>query len=214
MLTHSTLDGNLVLVVSESTFQSLWAQFGQEHGKQLHGFNVADWRRTGPAVRQLSAEIIASVPYWRNMLESPYVRPLTGTWSWYDRQRQETAIFLFVFGFLCLLFFLAAGSMIYFKLFNDLQDDRRQFENLHKLGIGAGEIRQILSVQTLVVFFAPFVVAVVHATVILHAMGGLLAYPTSLWGAIRVVVAGYLVLQGAYFLAARRTYTQAVLGGM
>lgn len=202
----------MVLVVGDGTFAALQERFGAQQGVTISGYNVANWRALGPAIRQLTAEITASGRHERTMKESPWVRPLTGTWSWYDGQRQETALFLFLFGFVSLLFFLAAGNMLYFKLLNDLQDDRRQFQALHKLGSGTQDVRRIIGTQTLVVFFAPFAVAVVHAAVLLHVLGRLLAVPTSLWGAVGTVAGIYLALHGTYFLAARRTYTQAVIG--
>lgn len=125
----------------------------------------------------------------------------------------QTANFRIVLiSFITLLFFLGAGNVLYFKLFTDLQEDRRQFQALHKLGLGPNNIRRIISVQTAVIFFLPGFLAAVNALVIqvrIVPNVGLVAFPV-LAGVLLI----YGVLQGAYFMVTRRIYFRRLMDGI
>ncbi|MGG3917192.1 FtsX-like permease family protein [Parageobacillus thermoglucosidasius] len=60
-------------------------------------------------------------------------------------------------------FLLAADSILYFKLYNDLEQDSKQYETLSKLGLTLKEMKQIAAKQVAIHFFIPFAVAAVHA---------------------------------------------------
>src|SRR5690606_17432115 len=76
--------------------------------------------------------------------------------------------------FVSLLFFIGAGSLIYFKLFTELESDRRLFERLRRLGITPGETSRTVTAQIAAVFLLPFALGGLHALVALDALGGLL----------------------------------------
>ncbi len=122
----------------------------------------------------------------------------------------QTANFrVVIVSFVTLLFFLGAGNVLYFKLFTDLEEDRRQFRALHKLGLDQAAIRRIIGRQMLILFFLPGCFAAVNSLFIqmriIPAVGPV-AYPV-LAGVLLV----YGLLQGVYFLVTRRSYTRQLM---
>lgn len=113
---------------------------------------------------------------------------------------------LFVGAFVGLLFFLASGNLLYFKLFTDLLAEQRQFQALGKVGILPGEVRRVVSAQTLVLFLMPLLLAVLNA----FMMVGLTARMNtlSLWQPMAAV---YVALFLGYRLVTRQTYAAALL---
>lgn len=116
---------------------------------------------------------------------------------------------LFVGAFVGLLFFLASGNLLYFKLFTDLLAEQRQFQALGKVGILPGEVRRVVSAQTLVLFLMPLLLAVLNA----FMMVGLTARMNtlSLWQPMAAVAAVYVALFLGYRLVTRQTYAAALL---
>lgn len=129
----------------------------------------------------------------------------------YDNVREVIALTMFIGLFLSLLFFIASGSMIYFKLFTELQEDREQFKALTRIGVTLEEIRKIVVPQVGVIFIAPCLIGIVHALVAMKALDNLLHL--SNWLYSFVVIGVYMAMQTVYFVVACRGYMKSVLRG-
>ncbi|WP_010494253.1 FtsX-like permease family protein [Paenibacillus elgii] len=129
----------------------------------------------------------------------------------YDNVREVIALTMFIGLFISLLFFIASGSMMYFKLFTELQEDRAQFKALTRIGITLDEIRAIVVPQVGVMFFAPCLIGIAHALVAMKALDNLLHL--SNWLYSFVVIGVYMAMQTVYFVVACRGYMKSVLRG-
>jgi putative ABC transport system permease protein len=191
-----------IVVLSDETFSTLSRV---NRPIPMHGFALANWKKSRKAVAQLWAETRVQ----ENKVGRQVQSNLTATIVEYDMQRQIFSFFLFLAAFVSLLFFLAAGNMLYFKLFTDLHDDRRQFQALHKVGLQSGEVRQAVSAQTFLLFFAPLVVGTIHAVVFTKMLSRVALF--DVWRPLGSVALLYLILYSVYYLIARQTYVRALL---
>ncbi|HZW98463.1 MAG TPA: ABC transporter permease [Trueperaceae bacterium] len=129
--------------------------------------------------------------------------------------KQTLGLSMFTGLFVSVLFFIGAGSLIYFKLFTELPDDRRLFARLRRVGITRRESDRVVSRQVSLVFLLPFAVGSVHAIVALNALGSLIGTV----GPARVAVLAYAVtvvglfaaVQIVFFLLTRWSYLRALL---
>lgn len=194
--------------MDDATFARLWASRGDEYSLALHGYALERWNESGKVLLALREEL--------NVEDGALLRPwlrgaVSGTGLAFEEYRQQIGFFLLLVSSISLLFFLAAGNLLYFKLFTDLRRDRQQFEALHKVGIRVAEIQQIIARQVFVLFFAPFVLAAAHSAVFIEVLARVSGL--SLWRPLLVVAAIYLVLHGSYYLVTRQTYARALLEG-
>ncbi|HWI64277.1 MAG TPA: FtsX-like permease family protein [Symbiobacteriaceae bacterium] len=187
-----------VLVVGDAEYAGLAEQLG---GTELHLWLLKRWRASEAALLQLDQEILA-----QGVLQNR----IGGKAVMYRGTLMGDSLLLFVSAFLGALFFLASGNMLYFKLFTDLQDDQRQFRSLHKVGMQVREIRRIISTQALVMFATPLVISIINGAIFVGLLGGL--YDLNLWRPVVTVSAIFTLLYGAYYLVARQTYVQTLLG--
>lgn len=196
----------MAVVVDDGTFAHLSKAHGEAYGYTLLGYRFARWKRSGP----FFSELAAALGYDDGGAFRSHLRgAVSGTYLYWYEARQGIGFQLFLFAFLSLLFFLAAGNMLYFKLFTDLGLDRLQFQSLHKVGLSAKEMGRVVSSQISVLFFLPVLVATVHVSVMMKMLSD--EMEMSLWQPMAAVIAGYLLLQGGYYLVARRTYVRALL---
>jgi hypothetical protein len=182
-----------LIIVDDPTFAQLSDRFGSADDIELHAFELPRWKESLPAL-----EALAAVD-WR----------IRGTALTYHELMLEGQTGMLVLGFIVVLFFLATGQMLYFKLFTDLTAERQQYQALFRVGLREREVRRVISVQTLVLFFAPLVVALAHSWVMVSMFSrfGELKMGAPFWA----VGGAYLLLFGGYYLAARRTYVKAIL---
>ncbi|MDQ0415978.1 putative ABC transport system permease protein [Croceifilum oryzae] len=75
--------------------------------------------------------------------------------------------YFFIGSFISMVFFIAAISFLYFRLFADIQGEREKYHNLTKIGLKRKEIRRIITQQLVIFFFSPFIIASVHTYIIL-----------------------------------------------
>ncbi|WP_028777085.1 FtsX-like permease family protein [Shimazuella kribbensis] len=115
---------------------------------------------------------------------------------------------LFVSVFIGLLFFLAAGSILFFRLYIELPVERHQLSLLSKLGLHEKEGQMILVRQIQILFLLPFVVGSIHSIVALHLFSFLLdrpVYVSFLW--IWLI---YFVLGTVYYGWTKRQMIRAL----
>ncbi|MDE1455852.1 ABC transporter permease, partial [Bacillus paralicheniformis] len=62
---------------------------------------------------------------------------------------------LFVGLFIGIVFFVSAGSFLYFRLYTDLDDDKQKFKSIAKMGLTDRELHKVLNRQIGILFFAP-----------------------------------------------------------
>src|SRR5699024_7671539 len=78
--------------------------------------------------------------------------------------------------FIGVIFFVSAGSFLYFRLYQDLEEDKQKFRAISKIGLTAKEMRQVISRQTAILFFTPIVVALAHGAIALTALSRFFDY--------------------------------------
>lgn len=115
---------------------------------------------------------------------------------------------MFVGFFVGIVFFVSAGSFLYFRLYSDLDEDKHKFKAISKLGLSEKELGQILNRQISLLFFAPIIVALVHGAVALTTLSHMFQY--SLLKESALVLGLFFIIQLVYFLIVRLFYTRQV----
>ncbi len=106
--------------------------------------------------------------------------------------------------FIGIVFFVCAGSFLYFRLFSDLDDDYRLFESIRKIGLTSRELSQVVTIRLALLFFVPIGVATLHGGVALTALGQMFDY--SLLKENAIVLSIFVGIQMIYFVMIRFRY--------
>ncbi|MCM3117976.1 FtsX-like permease family protein [Neobacillus sp. MER 74] len=132
----------------------------------------------------------------------PYSITVSGTL--YELQMGMYKMMLFVALLIGAVFFIAAGSFLYFRLYADLDYDRRQYLTITKVGLTDRELNKIVTQQLALLFFVPIVVAFVHSGFAFMALQSF--YKLSIAKDMIIVLAGFLLAQFIYFFLIRYRY--------
>ena len=125
----------------------------------------------------------------------------------YDISKMWSPI-MFVGLFIGIVFFVSAGSFLYFRLYTDLDDDKEKFLAISKIGLSVKEMNKIISKQMMLLFFAPIIVATIHGAVALTALSNMFGY--NLFFESALVLGTFFIIQVIYFLIVRYFYTKQV----
>ncbi|MCM3748193.1 FtsX-like permease family protein [Paenibacillus pasadenensis] len=195
----SQAEATWLLVVSDGLFNSRLQDAPAEALLHFYGFELEDWENQQAAVNNF----LQAVP--ENMQDQVQATRV----SYYKDMRQTSGLTIFIGMFISVLFFIAAGSLLYFKLFTELQEDRSQFRSLKRIGLTAGELRRTIALQVVVMYLAPCLVGIVHGLFAMKALGTLLTQPVWMYGL--AVMGMYVVMQSVYCFISWFMYSRSIL---
>ncbi|MFJ8246416.1 FtsX-like permease family protein [Peribacillus asahii] len=134
--------------------------------------------------------------------DTSYFMTVSGTL--YENQMSMFKMMLFVALLIGAVFFIAAGSFLYFRLYADLEYDSRQYLTIKKVGLTDQELNKIVTRQLALLFFVPILVAFVHSAFAFTALQSF--YVLSIATEMMIVLAGFLIAQLVYFFLIRYRY--------
>ncbi|AIQ48402.1 hypothetical protein R70723_22650 [Paenibacillus sp. FSL R7-0273] len=181
------------MVISDSQFQAI----APVHTDSYTGFYVEDFPQTAGIASTLSGK--GKVTYES---DSPYAVVVSGTL--FEIQNILYSTMLFASLLIGTVFFIAAGSFLYFRLYTDLDHDRQQYSTLSKMGLTDRELDRTVTLQLALMFFIPVGIAMVHSLFAFIALQRL--FYLSIAAETGAVLAGYLAAQGLYFFMIRGRY--------
>ncbi|HHY76791.1 MAG TPA: ABC transporter permease [Firmicutes bacterium] len=190
------------LVVDDSLFDSLAGGARDEDLVVFASYEFENWRGSLVATTRALSSLKGRVLDYTSRAEA------------YEDMRRKLALTAMIGIFVTVLFFIAAGSTLYFRLFSEIEEDREKYGIMEKLGISKEEIGTVISRQLLVFFFAPIAVGSLHCAFAMKALSNVLAgVPWPFMGVYRYALAsmaGFAAIQVVYFVAARRAYVREV----
>lgn len=110
--------------------------------------------------------------------------------------------------FIGIVFFVSAGSFLYFRLYTDLDADKEKFKAINKIGLTTGEMKKVMGRQITILFFAPIIVALIHGAVALTALSHMFGY--NLVYESTLVLGSFFAIQVVYYLIVRYLYTKQI----
>lgn len=187
-----------VLVVSDQLYTQLASGAAPNQRWQVYSYVLPNWQKSTSVVDAL-----------RQRLPDAQQSLLTDTATANADIEQFLSVMLFADFFVSCLFFLAAGSALYFKLFNQQEEDQRQFHALERIGMQRREAGRLLSREFLLLFFLPVALAIIHSTAALLDLSNLFRDPgatSEIGQAFAIICLVYLLCFAAYFWIARINY--------
>ncbi|MBE1303730.1 FtsX-like permease family protein [Clostridium botulinum] len=181
------------IIVSDSDFKKLWNNVSEHNKLIYYGYNIKHNLKASGAVTEIKNAVTKGQ-------EAFFTERVISAAS----VMQLLSVLLFIGTFIAMIFFIATGSILYFKMFNEVQKDKQDFIGLKKIGVTQEEIKKIVSIQSFTMFFLPLTVAILHAAFAVKSVG-------LLYTKYFIFIAGiYLVLQIIYYLFAKWMYMKQI----
>jgi len=129
----------------------------------------------------------------------------------YEDSIATVGALLFVGSFLGLVFLAATGSIIYFKILTEAEEDQAKYAILNKIGVNSKQILKTVAGQVAVIFSAPLIVGIVHSAFALLAFSQLfgmnITKPVILW------MIAYSSIYFIYYIFTVRSFYKIVRQG-
>ena len=181
------------LVISDSLYNSIVP----DQQDIYYGFYMEDFPQTVGIASELTDN--GKVAYEQ---KASYAVVVSGTL--FEIQRTLYSTMLFASLLVGTVFFIAAGSFLYFRLYMDLEHDRFQYSALSKMGFTDQELDRSVTHQLSLMFFVPVLLAILHSVFAFIALQRL--FYLSIAAETGAVLGSYLAAQGLYFFFIRSRY--------
>ncbi len=185
------------LILNDKDFNHIIKSTKEKDLILFHGFKLENWRGSYKASMEID-----------KMLGDKYEGSYYSKVISYREVNKLYGLILFIGFFIAVLFLIASGSIIYFKLFNEIKQDGIEYGILNKIGTTEKEINRIITKQIGIIFFLPFIVSSLHSFFALKSLSNLLE--GSLFKNGLLVMLGYLIFQSIYFLLIRTIYINRI----
>ncbi|RCW62589.1 ABC transporter permease [Saliterribacillus persicus] len=185
------------IVVSDEVYENYASVAEENEMYRYTAVNVDNWASNAKAIEEATSYVDGSI-----------VTGIDSQADFYLMMRESLSYTLFFGLFISVLFFLAAGSILYFKLYQDLDKDVAQYKALYRIGLTVSEMKKIATKQVAYLFFIPFFVAVVHASFAFLALQNMLSASVLLPSVL--LIGAYFVIYTIYFVFIRGLYTAKI----
>ncbi|WP_144512204.1 FtsX-like permease family protein [Bacillus sp. FJAT-22090] len=200
---------NRSFIISDEDFNLITEPlfgFGiKQSSTTFFAFHVPEWLRTKDVGTDLD-KIMTATMGTSEVNPNPFyfVNPGLN----YSIIRATFALLLFTGLLVAAVLLLAAGSFVYFKLYTDLERDKKQYDVLRRMGVTDQELVKIVNRQLVPQFFLPWGLAMIHSTfsfIFLQAFWVDLA-AVSIAMEMLLVLLAFTVIQVSYFYLIRWRY--------
>lgn len=118
---------------------------------KVYGFNIDNWKEEGETTEHLMSNIKGDNEYKFGFFSAQNL---------YETEKNSKNLMFYVGFFISVIFVIAASSMIYFKLFTELEKECVKFKGIVKIGLSKRELSNIISTQIFILMFVPFLLAI------------------------------------------------------
>lgn len=187
-----TLGANAIVVPDQ-----LYEEMDSDE-KLLQAVNVIDYKKQ----REVSDKLAESTENFSSATAD------------YNSSIESLGALLFIGSFLGLVFLVATGSIIFFKMMTEAEEDKAKYAILHKIGVSKKDMKRTIRGQVGVIFIAPLLLGLIHGGVALTATSNLLMMdflvPVVIW------MVAYTLIYAIYYIATvynfnkiiRRSYSE------
>ncbi|UVI30034.1 FtsX-like permease family protein [Paenibacillus spongiae] len=188
---------DVMIVVNDRTYQSIETQIPPT---DYIGYSVQQQKTT-----KATADALAAVKTPESKLSSFY--------SVYRFSLEESAVNVFVLGFLALVFVMATGSIIYFKQLTEASADKSRYDILKKIGVSNQDIGKSLLKQNAFIFLLPLTVGLAHFFAILNLLKKLMSSMAGVNLTLPIVycVIAFVLIYAAYYTITVNSISKSVI---
>ncbi len=193
----STFPSNSVIIMEDEDYQKVLSDVSERNTGYYHLINFKNWKKSGEAVKELKAALGRSELSVFSILDN------------YKSLRNGYSVFLFVSTVMGIMFFVAGGSVLYFKQFTELSQAKIVFYKLFKIGITDKEMKSVIAKELFIVFFLPLLFGTFFGTSLIYLMTYIVGGDAIIGEFIRnafVVVGIYFASQSVFYLITRSKY--------
>lgn len=137
-------------IICDKDFDSICNKYNK---RLFIGYEVKEWEKIKLITKKIDIEAKN-----RNM-DNLFISRM----YLYDSEKAANSVAIYFTFFIGTILYLAAVSFMNYKFYVELKQEQNKYANMISLGVTFNELKRIISREMLIVFFVPFMIAVIDA---------------------------------------------------
>ncbi|PKJ57545.1 ABC transporter permease [Bacillus sp. SN10] len=189
-----------LLILSDENVEALSTVSKQ---MSVYNFKVTDWEKA----HNIGSSFITKIDNDNAAIqaEHPPFHASEASDSLY-KTKLNVASFFLIGTFLGVIFFIGAGSVLYFRMYTDLTNEQEKYITVTKIGLTETEMKRSATIQLAILFFVPYIMASIHTMFATKMLQEILHL--SFFAEITVVLMIFGTVEILFFLLIRSFYMQ------
>ncbi|HHQ2896639.1 TPA: FtsX-like permease family protein [Bacillus cereus] len=189
-----------LLILSDENVEALSTVSKQ---MSVYNFKVTDWEKA----HNIGSSFITKIHNDNAAIqaEHPPFHASEASDSLY-KTKLNVASFFLIGTFLGVIFFIGAGSVLYFRMYTDLTNEQEKYITITKIGLTETEMKRSATIQLAILFFVPYIMASIHTMFATKMLQEILHL--SFFAEITVVLMIFGTVEILFFLLIRSFYMQ------
>ncbi|GAB6457614.1 ABC transporter permease [Bacillus cereus] len=189
-----------LLILSDENVEALSTVSKQ---MSVYSFKVYDWEKAHNIGSAFTTKIYNESEAIK--AEHPPFHASEASDSLY-KAKLNVASFFLIGTFLGVIFFIGAGSVLYFRMYTDLTNEQEKYVTITKIGLTEAEMKRSATIQLAILFFVPYIMASIHTMFATKMLQEILHL--SFFAEITVVLMIFGTVEILFFLLIRSFYMQ------
>lgn len=186
---------NKTVVVTDNVYNEMKNNVSKRNIISMTGYTFKDDFSSGKFVDDLA----------KNMSKDSGLRTF---YDHYSDGLKLLGMMAFIGLFIGILFIMATGSIIYFKMTMEAREDKSKYKILRNIGVSKKEIKKAISKELLVLFGAPLVVAIISTYPATYALEKMMFL--DLMKSYAVISLVYAAIYCLYYFVTLNSYVKTV----
>lgn len=120
----------------------------------------------------------------------------------------STGLFVYIAGFLGVVFLIATGTIIFFKQLTEANEDWQKYLTLDKIGVTTSEMKLIVKKQMRLIFGAPLILGIIHASFAIDVLAQMLG--SNLVKPVILSFSAYLIIYILFYFLTCSAYYKII----
>lgn len=143
-----------IMVISDKAYKVLKVKNRNVKIGKVQLWNFYNWKKTQVLVNKLENTF---KEYNKN--DSDYIKVASKIGT-YNQNKQGTKILFYLLLFLGIFFFISVSTVLFLKLYSEIEIEKDKYRQIYKIGITDEEIKKIISKEFQILFFSGIIVAI------------------------------------------------------
>lgn len=194
-----------IMVISDKAYKDLKVKNSNVKIGKVQLWNFYNWKKTQPLVNKLENSFKA---YNKNTSDYLKVASKIGT---YNQNKQGVKILFYLLLFLGIFFLVSVSTVLFLKLYSEIEIEKDKYRQIYKIGITEGEIKKIISKEFQILFFSGIIVAIPIAFIfsLIFVSKDNSAVLPNLYCNL-VISCIFIVVEATYYFIAINVYTNEI----
>ncbi len=197
-----------IIIINDLEYKQLSAEITGSNIGYYHFINFKNWKNSRDTATALKVALGGGELKVLSIVDT------------YEELKSGYSVFLFVSTVMGIMFFVAGGSVLYFKQFTELGEAKITFKKLFKVGITDKEMQSIIGKELLIIFFLPLLFGTYLGFSLIYLMTFIVGDVAGADAIIKefmlnasVVVIIYFVSQSVFYFITKNKYIIEITKG-